>query len=184
MATKWTSIVRSVCWTGLVIVACATAASRAEDACGGFTWNVAHEQALFAGAPTAGSAGVSSEQAPPIASGKLYDLTLTAQEQVHFAVAPGKKALADGAYGGLVRFKVPATGLYRISLDQPFWIDVVAGGKLVPSKDFQGRPGCSAPHKIVEFALPANQELLLQFSNAVSTHVRVTVTEAAASTKS
>jgi len=160
----------------LAVALCAAAPGWAADACGGFTWNVAQEQTLFAGAPQAGTAGATADAAPTLANQTLYDLALPEQEKVHFAAAPGKRALSDGAYGGIVRFRVPADGAYRISLDQPFWVDVVADGKLVPSKDFQGRPGCSAPHKIVEFVLPANRELLLQFSNAVSPHVRVTVT--------
>jgi len=167
-----------------VAAACATVGwvpAWGADPCGGFSWNVAQEQALFAGPPQAGTAGSRADAAPTLAVQKLYELALTAQEQVHFAVPPGKRALADGAYGGIVRFKVPADGPYRVSLDQPFWIDVVADGKLVPSKDFQGRPGCSAPHKIVEFVLPASQDLLLQFSNAVSARVRVTVTASAPS---
>jgi hypothetical protein len=78
-----------------------------------------------------------------------------------------------------VRFRVAADGVYRISLDQPFWIDVVANGKIVPSKDAEGRRGCSAPHKIVEFDLPSNRVLLLQFSNGMSPHVRVAITPTA-----
>jgi hypothetical protein len=56
---------------------------------------------------------------------------------------------------------------------------VVADGQLLPSKDFQGRPDCSAPHKIVEFVLPSGKDLLLQFSNGVNRTVRVTITPSA-----
>src|SRR6516162_2236726 len=174
MKSKWASFAAVV-----VLAACMGRPTWAADACGGFTWNVAKELALFASTPQAATAGSIVEKAPNLSGERLYDLALVAQEQVHFAVPPGKRALADGAYGGIVRFRVPVDGLYRISLDQPFWIDVVADGKLVPSKDFQGRPGCSAPHKIVEFPLTSNRDLLLQFSNAVSPHVRVTVTPSA-----
>lgn len=50
---------------------------------------------------------------------------------------------------------------YRISLDAPLWIDVLANGGALAARDFQGRAGCSAPHKIVEFELPANTPLTL-----------------------
>jgi len=147
--------------------------------CGGFSWNVSHELALFASTPTPGSAGTDVAQAPLLQTNRLYELSLAPQEKVHYVVPPGKKALADGASGGLIRFRVESAGPWRIALDQPFWVDVVADGKLIPARDFQGRPGCEAPHKMVEFVLPAKQDLLLQFSHAVNSRVRVTITASA-----
>jgi hypothetical protein len=163
----------------LLTAAAHAAPGDAADACSGFTSNVARELALFAGAPQGGTTGVVQDSAPTLANERLYELALAPQEQVQFVVAPGKKPRAGNTYGGLAKFRVIADGLYRISLDQPYWVDVVADGKIVPSKDFQGRPGCNAPHKVVEFALSSSQDLLLQFSNAASPRVRVTITPAA-----
>lgn len=42
--------------------------------------------------------------------------------------------------------------------------------------EFGGRPGCGTPHKVVEFALPAEQDLLLEFSNGEGAQVRYSVT--------
>jgi hypothetical protein len=178
-------------WATLPVVMLLTAAANAApgdaaDPCSGFTWNVARELALFAGIPQAGTAGAAQDSAPALANGRLYELALAPQEQVHFAVPPTKKPrpgntpgnTPGSTYGGLAKFRVTADGLYRISLDQPYWVDVIADGKAVPSKDFQGRPGCTAPHKVVEFELSASQALLVQFSNAVSPRVRVTITPA------
>jgi hypothetical protein len=67
-------------------------------------------------------------------------------------------------------------GTYRISVDQPAWIDLVAEGRMIGSADFQARPGCLAPHKIVQYLLPAGPELALQFSAAASPHLRLTIT--------
>jgi hypothetical protein len=66
--------------------------------------------------------------------------------------------------------------VYRIALDQPLWVDVIANGTVVQAKDFQGRPGCNAPHKIVEFLLPAASPITLQFSGSAVRVVKVTVT--------
>jgi hypothetical protein len=151
----------------------------AADPCDGFTWNVAQERALFAAPPHAQAAASDAGHAPAVATERLYELTLVAQDQVHFAVPPGRSDLHKDAYGGLVRFRVPADGVYRVSLDQPVWVDAVADGKLLQSKDFRGQRGCNAPHKVVEFVLPGKQDLLLQFSNAASRQVRVSVTPSA-----
>jgi hypothetical protein len=124
-------------------------------------------------APSAGKAVTSS---PTLLPDRLYQLQLSAQPDVIFAAAPGKKTLADGAYAGLASLTVETAGVYRFSLDQPFWLDVAANGALIRSKKFQGRPGCNAPHKIVEFILPAETPLTLQFSGAASPTVKVSVT--------
>jgi hypothetical protein len=79
---------------------------------------------------------------------------------------------------GLVRLRLATAGLYRISGDQPFWIDVVAGGELAQSTSYQGAAGCNAPHKIVQFTLPAGQVLVLQVSGSGSAHARLAVTAA------
>jgi hypothetical protein len=67
--------------------------------------------------------------------------------------------------------------MYRVSVDQPAWVDAVVDGKSINSKEFQGQRGCSTPHKVVEFELPASANLVLQISNA-SDAARVTLTRA------
>jgi hypothetical protein len=57
-------------------------------------------------------------------------------------------------------------------------VDVVAGSQAIVSSDYQGRSGCRAPHKIVLFALPADEELLIQLSGTPETHLRLTITRA------
>jgi hypothetical protein len=152
-------------------------ASAADDPCAGFGWNVARERALFAAAPQGMKAGAQLATAPAAKLDQLYDLALTSQDQVHFPAPPGKKP-KSGAFAGLVRLRVPTAGVYRVSVDQPFWIDVVSGHELIRSDDFQGAPGCNGPHKIVQFTLPAGQELVLQVSGTASPHTRITVTPA------
>ena len=71
-----------------------------------------------------------------------------------------RKSPRAGSYAGLVTFKIPASGSYRVAIDMPFWIDVVSDGALVAANDFQGQHGCSSPHKIVEFDLTRNAAVL------------------------
>ena len=152
----------------------------AADPCTGFAWDVGQERALYASPPQPAAAGSNLASAATMLPDHLYLLTLVPQTQVSFAGAPGKKMLTDGAFAGLAAFQITAPGIYRIALDEPFWIDVVLDGHLLPSKDFQGAPGCSAPRKIVEFDLPAAKNLVLQFSGATSATTRVTITRAPA----
>ena len=160
-----------------VAMAMACHAALAADPCEGFTWNVAHERALFATAPAAVSAATAAGPAPSLAVDKLYEVTLTPQDKVSFVLAPAKKALADGAFAGMVTLHIPSAGKYRVSMSEGFWIDVIADGKFAPTDDFTGAHECRAPRKIVQYALPAGN-LTLQFSNTNSATVRVTVTAA------
>lgn len=164
--------------------------ARADQRCASYTWNVArepasvaHERALFATHARTQAAGRDPDSAPRISVDRLYRLTLAPQERVTFAAAPGKAALTDGAYAGLVRVQLPAAGVYRVSIDRPFWVDLVKAGSLIASTDFTGSRGCGAPHKIVQYRLPAGS-VLLQLSGEVSREVEVTVTRAPASAAS
>jgi hypothetical protein len=167
---------RAAALRSLAFLCLVAAAARADDPCAGFAWDVSHERALFATDAKALPAGKAVASSPMLAADRLYQLQLSSQPEVTFAAPPGKKMLADSAYAGLATLAVDKAGAYRISLDQSFWLDVVATGALISSKDFQGRAGCSAPHKIVEFVLPAGTPLTLQFSGATSKTLRVTIT--------
>jgi hypothetical protein len=156
--------------------ALAASAVAQQDGCAAFKWNVSHERELFAGHASAATTGATRAGAPLLGSDRLYELQLNALAQVQFAIPPGKSKGGNGPYAGLARVRVPTSGTWRIALDEPAWIDVVAAGQAIASSDYQGRPDCHAPHKIVQFPLPANQELLIQLSGTAQTQVRLTIT--------
>jgi hypothetical protein len=167
-------------WATLALsAAAAIAAAQAlaqDDPCEKFSWNVAHERALFAATPQAIAAGHDAASAPQLAPERLYQLQLAAAGQVTLQLPPGKKPATDSTYAGLAHLSLQQPGSYRVSVDQSVWIDIVADGKMIDSADFQGRSGCQAPHKIVQYSLPAARELLLQLSGAPSAGVRLTIT--------
>jgi hypothetical protein len=138
------------------------------------------ERALFSGKALAVQGGSSAAATPTVHVDALYEVKLVSQPQVRYVTPPGKVMLADGAYGGLVKFRVPHSGDYRVSLDAPFWIDVVAGGKLLGTVDFFGQRGCGKPVKVVVFHVPADQPLWLQVSAARRSAVQIAVTQAPA----
>jgi hypothetical protein len=163
-----------------VVLSVAATAVRANDPCDEFAWDVTRERALFGAEPHRLPAGQDVSSAPELTLDRLYELSLGPQASVTFVVTPAKTARTDGSLAGLGRLTVDTPGTYRISLDQPVWLDVVLNDTLLRSRDFQGRPGCNAPHKIVEFVLPARVALQLQFSGATRPIVRVTVTRSPA----
>jgi hypothetical protein len=152
----------------------------ADESCVDFKWDVTQERALFAGTAMPLAAGTDAKSAPVMLLNHLYALKLTPQDKVAFAATPGKRVPIPGSSAGMVTFTLPASGSYRIAIDMPFWMDVVANGALVAAKDFQGQHGCNAPHKIVEFELPSTRPYLLQLSSAAPDSVRVTITAAPA----
>jgi hypothetical protein len=106
-------------------------------------------------------------------------LQLQPLARVTFLTAPGKKLPADGTYAGLASLQIATPGSYRIAVDVPFWIDVVADGGLMTAKGFQDAPGCNAPHKIVAFDFPVARQVTLQFSGSASSSVRVSISAVA-----
>jgi hypothetical protein len=162
---------------GLMTAGAVTRTAHADDdPCAGFSGNVTPERALFAVAAQPAAAARDVASAPLLLPGRLYQLQLTPQGQVSMRLAPGRKTQVDGAFAGLARLQLLQAGSYRVSMDQGAWIDVVADGQMINSSNFQGRPGCTAPHKIVQFLLPAGHELLLQFSAATAPVLRVAIT--------
>jgi len=152
----------------------------AADACSSFKWNVAHEVHLFTTPPTATTAGTEAGKAPTITTDRLYALTLLPQESVRYAASPSKPMLADGAYGGLLKFRVDKAGPHRVAIDDGFWLDMVHEGKPLQSVDFNGSRECAGPRKIVVYDLPAGAELTLQIAAATRSTGRLTVTPVAA----
>jgi hypothetical protein len=150
----------------------------AADPCSGFAWEVSRERALFATSALSMAAGADSASAPVLLPERLYALQLQPLSKVIFLTAPGKSMPADGSYAGLAALRISTPGIYRISVDVPYWIDVVADGGLMSAKGFQGAPGCNAPHKIVEFDFPLARQLMLQFSGPASASIRVSISAA------
>jgi hypothetical protein len=172
-------MLREVCCSIVLATAFAAAApALADESCVDFKWDASQERALFAGSATPLAAAADAKSAPVLLLNHLYELKLSKQEHVSFAVTPGKKSPREGSYGGVVTFKIPASGSYRVAIDMPFWIDVVSDGALVAAIDFQGQHGCSSPHKIVQFDLLGTRPFFLQLSNAAPDSVRLTITAA------
>lgn len=151
--------------------------------CSTFTWDVSNELAALQSPATALEAGRGGDAAVArIEIGRRYDARLLPQGEVTLAARPAKPMLDDAAMAGLLAFTVPADGRYRVSITTGHWIDVVDGGEVVASLDFQGRRGCPLVHKIVEFELRAGRDLVLQFAGGSAEEAGVVITPVAAAT--
>jgi hypothetical protein len=171
---------RSMVISVILLLAAALPSARADDACADFKWDVTKERALFAGAPTPVKAGTDTKMAPSLVPGKLYQVQLASQAGVNFVLEPGRKSRADADHGGVAILKMPTSGAYRVSVDMPLWMDIVANATLLPATDFQGQHDCKAPHKIVVFDLAVDQTLTLQLSSSAADSVRLAITPAPA----
>jgi hypothetical protein len=150
----------------------------ADEPCIDFAWDARAEHLLFAMHPKMLAAGGDRATTPTVSLNQLYQLHLQKQADVQFPTPPGAREAKPDSYAGLARLQVAVAGAYRISADQPLWIDVAFNGALLKPQDFQGRRGCNAPHKIVEFVLPMGVQLTLQISNAASAEARISITPA------
>ena len=116
--------------------------------------------------------------APHIATNRAYRVKLAPAAQVVFPTSPGKASPPEGNYSGVLEFNAPVTGSYRVAVDLPMWIDVVADARLLPASDYEGQHSCDAPRKIVQFALEAKKPLILQLSGAGEAAVRIAIVRA------
>src|SRR5579871_4590868 len=166
------------CLMSLTCAALATPAFADEsDGCSHFAWDVSHEVKVMNGtlAPVT-AATASGAKVPVVKLDKVYEVKLAPQSSVNYSVKPAKPTLNDSAQGGLVSFHVSKAGLYRVSITSGHWIDIVDGDQLIKSKDFSGSRDCPRPHKVVEFELPANKDLVLQFSGSADASVIAAIT--------
>jgi hypothetical protein len=168
---------KSVIYAFLAGFLCQTAATADVDGCTHFKWDVSRELAVMKQTPRAITAAAKpGAEIPRLNLDTLYSLKLTDQAQVAFAAGPAKTSGSPAARAGLVQLRVRRAGRYRVSITSGHWVDVVDGVQLVPSVDFQGHVGCERPRKIVEFDLPAERTLTLQFSGSRDAEVIMAVT--------
>jgi hypothetical protein len=162
---------------GAALMAAAGSAAADTDPCAGYKWDVSKERSLFAGVSQPLAAGANAAAAAAIEPNRLYALALKPAGTVKFPVASGKSSPSEGTYAGVLALRAPP-GRYRISIDQPFWIDIVSDGKLLTPTDYEGVHGCSAPRKIVVFELNGRDQWIVQVSAADQALVRLSVSPA------
>ena len=120
-------------------------------ACDQFAWPIKREQALFA-----------SKDLQHVASGTTLDsvpdrgiaLELRPHDTAPYVLAPSRQPKIANSSGGLVVISnVSKAGSYQVTASAEAWIDVIQGGKSLPSTAHSGRRDCSDVRKTVRFDL-------------------------------
>lgn len=116
------------------------------------------------------------EDGPLLEVARTYRVALVAQPEARLLVTPRRHVLEEGAFAGMVVFKVPQDGTWRVSASRETWIEVAGPEGALKSSRFQGREGCPQMRKFVEFPLSAGQPYTLQLSGGVDPEMKVLVT--------
>ncbi|MFV0277879.1 MAG: hypothetical protein ACK5HY_11920 [Parahaliea sp.] len=112
---------------------------------------------------------------PTLTVGQAYRLALLPQEQVTFAVAPGRHTLAEGSAAGVFQFTTLDGGHYRINISDGSWVDVSEGERLLQSITFNGRHHCQPLRKYVEYSLAPGTTYTLQFSGGAKSEMSLLI---------
>ncbi len=145
--------------------------------CANFAWPMAKEFAAWALSGDRVAAAKSSAAAiPSIPVGVRRDIELLPHAEVQFAAPPQQDRGGPDKFSGLVRIQVERPGLYRVSAGNGLWLDLVEGGKVVPSAAFEMQTGCDRIFKSVAYRLDKPGLLLLQLSGSPTKLVPILVT--------
>ena len=118
--------------------------------CDKFKWPVGRDQAAL-----------QNPQKPRIESGGAIaidaaaTLHLVAYSEAHFLLAPTRAPKSPASLAGMASASAPRAGVYKVSLSEAGWIEIVQDGAFVKSSNFSGALDCPGIRKIVEFPLAA-----------------------------
>lgn len=154
-----------------------------QGGCGDYSADLHLEMKLMSGRLTSVTASREATRPPRIRPGAAYSVHLLPQEQVHFMLPPGQNRNGAGRSAGMLSLRDLPAGNWRISTDNPVWIDVVASGRIVNSSSFEMKMGCTTILKTVVYALRDKTPLLIQVNGATQQSVRLLVTPVAAPAK-
>jgi hypothetical protein len=148
----------------------------AAQGCGASAGEYSNELAIMQSA--AASVGASASSAPvALELDRRYAISLDEQGKLKFRMEPGRATRAANARGGIFSFRTTIAGLYRVSLTSRHWIDLIDGNARVESRRHFG-PGGALIHKIVEFELPGDRQMILQLSGRDDVTVGLAITAA------
>jgi hypothetical protein len=143
--------------------------------CDHFKFNVDKERALLNGSSII---NVTSGATAPMPSTQAVALTLSPFTAAQLPMMPERPPKSDSSFAAFLHFAAPLRpGLYKVTLSDAAWIDVVQDGKFVKSTAFSGVLGCAGIRKSVIFSLGADP-FTVEISGVKTSSIKLTVTAA------
>jgi hypothetical protein len=141
--------------------------------CDKFAWPLAAEQKLLGEAQRAPAAADLDRDAA-----KAVELDLVPLTEAGLPMAPERAPQKTPALAGYLRFgKGAGPRLYKVTLSDGAWIDLVQDGHYLKPGAFTGATDCPHVRKSVKFEIgPA--PFTLQVSGAAANHIAVVITPA------
>ena len=106
-------------------------------------WSLTSEFILFESASAYALARAIAEVAPRVPVGRKLGIGLVSQDRVRFAVTSESGGSASKTFGGLLKFKVPREGRYRVSASRGLAVEVVTNGRRVLPSQSQSQTPCA-----------------------------------------
>ena len=155
----------------LAFLSSAAAGATEPVGCDKFKWPLDSERALLA-TPAPAKSGDTLRASLVHA----VDITLVPFATAKLPLAPQHAPKAAESFAGFVHIGAPPkAGVYRITLAQAAWIDVVQDGREVASSAFSGALGCRGVRKSVKFQLKS-EPFIIQVSGTTAHSVTLVVT--------
>ena len=104
--------------------------------CSGFKWPLDQERALLAKPSPIASGGTLAQMSAAVS------VTLVPFANAQLPSAPSRAPKYPDSLAGFLSAPAPEPGIYRITLSQGAWIDVIQDGHTLKSVGFTGAKGC------------------------------------------
>lgn len=114
----------------------------------------------------------------PLPMERRVELELGSQAETEFLIKPEKTFdMESPAFAGVIKFAPPESGVYRISMGERVWLDVIElqTMKSVQANRFEMQTKCPKIFKTVEFVLDSGKEYALQISSSPKKNAQVLV---------
>lgn len=145
--------------------------------CSNYSWDMSHELSLWDISGQDVVATAVAEAPPSVELSTRYKVNLLPHREVVFVVTPEKDRGGSDRFSGILQFKVPADGLYRVSASSGIWIDAVSHGEVIESSGFEMQTKCGSIFKSVAYRLSQGDAVLLQLNGSKSASVDIAVTQ-------
>jgi hypothetical protein len=138
--------------------------------CDKFKWPLDRERSMLSSAPSVASGG----EMPQLSAVKIE---LVRYSDAKLPVAPTRLPKSEDSYAGFVRAAAPArAGMYRVTLSEAAWVEVIQNGQPIKSGAFSGVTGCEGVRKSVKFDL-STTPFVIEISGTSAQAIAVAITQ-------